>query len=264
MTFGSTTTSRPSSRVGAEKHGLRRDQGHSRIHRRAPQPTLHQRLGLGEFGAGVDAEQFLRRQLDRSAGEPFSAGDRDDIGQVELALGIVAVERIEEFGEATGLDHHDSAIDETDRPLLRAGVGGLDDTLERAVGRQHEAAVGAGVGGTHARDEDCRGGAAPLRQQPRQCLGGKKRRIAVEHENVLDRAVRRQAAVERPHRRPHRIAGAERRILHDALGRSDGLGDIFHPRPDHDERSRPGTAGATPPTDRRSSAARRSDASPWA
>ena len=181
------------------------------------------------------AEQFLRRQLDRSAGEPFSAGDGDDIGQVELALGVVAVERIEEFGQATCLDHHDAAIDETDRLLLRAGVGRLDDTLEPAVGRQHEAAVGAGVGGTHTRDKDCCRGAAPLRQQPRQCLGGEKRRIAVEHEHILDRALRRQAAIERPHCRPHRIAGAERRILHDAFGRSDDRGDLFHPRPDHDE-----------------------------
>ena len=110
--------------------------------------------------------ELLCRQLDRSAGEPFSAGDGDDIGQIELALGVVAVERIEEFGQATCFDDHDAAIDETDRLLLRAGIGRLDDALEPAVGRQHEAAVGAGVGGTHTRDENCCRGAAPLRQQP--------------------------------------------------------------------------------------------------
>ena len=58
---------------------------------------------------------------------------RDDIGQVELALGVVAVERIEQFAEAARLDHHDPAIDEADRPLLGAGVGRLDDAFERAV-----------------------------------------------------------------------------------------------------------------------------------
>ena len=125
---------------------------------------LHQRLRLGEFGAGVDAEQFLRRKLDRPAGEPFSASDGDDIGQVELALGVVAVERIEEFAEPASLDHHDAAIDQADRLLLRSGVGRLDDPVERAVGRQHEAAVGAGVGRTHTRDQDCRRSAPPLRQ----------------------------------------------------------------------------------------------------
>ena len=67
---------------------------------------------------------------------------------------------------ALRLDHHDAAVDEADRLLLGAGVGRFDDPLERAVGRQHEAAVGARVGRTHARDEDCRHGAAPLRQQP--------------------------------------------------------------------------------------------------
>ena len=64
---------------------------------------------------------------------------------------------------------------------------------------------------------------------------GEKRRIAVEHEHILDRALRREAAIERPQRRAHRIAGAERRILHDALGRRDGPGDLLHLRPDHDD-----------------------------
>ena len=58
-TFGSTTTSRPSTRVGREKHRLRRDQGRSRRHRAAAQAVLHQRLGLGQLGAGVDPEHLL-------------------------------------------------------------------------------------------------------------------------------------------------------------------------------------------------------------
>ena len=70
VTLGSTTASRPR-RVSAPKHGLRRHQGRPRVHCRAAQPALHQRLGLGQLGARVDPDELLRRQLDRSAGEPF-------------------------------------------------------------------------------------------------------------------------------------------------------------------------------------------------
>ena len=57
----------PEPRVGAEEHGLRRDQCDAGLHRRAAQPALHQRLGLGQLGAGIDAEQLLGRQLRRAA-----------------------------------------------------------------------------------------------------------------------------------------------------------------------------------------------------
>ena len=55
--------------------------------------------------------------------------------------------------------------------------------------------------------------------------GGEKGGIPVQHEHIVDVALRRQAAVERPQCSPNRVAGAERRVLHDALRRRDEPGN---------------------------------------
>ena len=118
-------------------------------------------------------EQLLGRQLDRRGrASPLRRAIRDDIGQIEFALGVVAVERIEEFAEVARLDRHDPAIDELDRALLGTGVGRLDDPLERAVGREDEAGHRRpGSAGRMPADENRRRAAAPLGQQPGQRLG---------------------------------------------------------------------------------------------
>ena len=78
--------------VGAQKHGLRRHQGNARSHRGQAQPVLHQCLCGGKFGAVVDADQLLGWKLDRAPRQPLAAGDPDDVGQIEFALLVVAIE----------------------------------------------------------------------------------------------------------------------------------------------------------------------------
>ena len=124
--------------VGAEEHCLGRHEGSSGFHRRAAQAALHERLGLGELGAGVDAEQLLGEKLDGSAIEPIAARDMYDIRQIEFTLCVIAVESVHEIAEVTRLDRHDAAIDERNGALLRRGVRGLDDPLEEPVGREDE------------------------------------------------------------------------------------------------------------------------------
>ena len=203
------------------------------FHRRAAQPVLHQCLGRGEIGAGVDAGQILDRQFDHAAAQPAAARDPDDVGQVELALGVVAVERRQEIRGGARGERHDAAIDQADGALFRGRVGRLDDAFERTVSGQHEPSVGAGIrrpqAGNHHRGR-C---PPPLAQQPGQGRGGQQRGVAEQHQQILDIALWRQPAGQRGEPGADRVAGAERRVLHDALCRLDQPGDRLHPRPDH-------------------------------
>ena len=51
--------------VGGQEDRGRIDHRHAGLHRGFAQPALQHSLGAGQFGAGVDAGQFVRRRLDR-------------------------------------------------------------------------------------------------------------------------------------------------------------------------------------------------------
>ena len=82
------------------------------------------------------------------------------------------------------------------------------------------------------------------RRRCRRRVGSRRAIVSVRSSGVspnstrtsLDIAVRREAAVQRRSRGAHRVAGAARRILDDALGRRDGRGDRVHAAADHDDR----------------------------
>ena len=104
-----------------------------------------------------DLDEWARlgtEHRDRATAETLSPRDADDVGEVEFAFGIIAVEGIDKIDGMTRLDRHDAAVDKSDGPFFRGGVDGLDDALEPAVGAENKPAVGAGIGGTHARDQD--------------------------------------------------------------------------------------------------------------
>ena len=222
-------------RVSSEEHGFRCDQRGPLGHRGTAQPVLHQRLGLGQTGAGVDAYQLIDRQFDHAACEPAPPRDRDNVGQVELALRVVAIETLHKIAGVPRRDRHDAAVDQPDSALFGGGVRGLDDALERAVRAQDEPSVSTGIGGAHGRDQHRRRCSPPFRQELRQCFAGQQRRVAEQHQQLLDLALWRELAVEGGEPGAHCVAGAEGRILHDALRRFDETGDSFHPRPDHDD-----------------------------
>ncbi len=92
--------------------------------------------------------------------------------------------------------------------------------------------------GPQRRHDDRRGAAPALVDQQRQGLGLQQRRVAEQHQHVVDRTLRGEAAGECREAGAHRVAGAERRVLHDAFGRFDQARDSLHPRPDHDDRRR--------------------------
>ena len=149
----------PEPRVGRQEHGLRRDQRRAALHRAAAQPVLHQRLGRGQLGAGVDPQHLLGRQFDDPARQALVAGDRDDVGQVEFALGVVVPDSVHQIEGVARIDRHDAAVAQPDRPLLRARVARLDDAQHLAVLPEHDTAVGSGIGRPHAGDGDRGAGA---------------------------------------------------------------------------------------------------------
>ena len=138
----------------------------------------------------------------------------------------------------TRFDRHDPAVDQPAGVLLADRVGGLDNAVERAVGGENEPPVGGGVFRPHRCDQNCRLRSLSLRQQVPQGFGGEQRRVAEQHQQTLDLAIWLRAAREGGEPDAHCVAGAKRRILHDALRRFDETGDGFHSRPDHDDRCR--------------------------
>ena len=135
-------------------------------------------------------------------------------------------------------ERHDAAVDERYRPLLVIGVRGLDDALEFARRGQDKPAVGRGVGRPQRRDQDRRPGPSTFGEHPAQCLGGQKRRVAKQHQDILDPAIGHQPAAEPRECGTHRVAGAERWVLDRYLGRGHGLRHRRHARADHDDRRR--------------------------
>ena len=117
---------------------------------------------------------------------PALADQRQDVGQVVLALGVVVGEPVEGLGERPGGEGVGAGVDLLDRELLGGGVAGLlrlDDPLDLAVRRTDDPAEGAGVlelGGHHRR-----GGAGlrVCREQALDDVGAEQGRVAGEDEN---------------------------------------------------------------------------------
>ena len=189
-TLGSTTTSRPSL-VSAQRNTVSGaiSVAPSSIARRRSRSCIS-RFGGGQLGAGVDPQELLGRQFGDPARQALRAGDRDDVGQVELALGVVVPDSVHQVEGVARIDRHDAAVAQPDRPLFGAGVLGLDDAQQGAVRPEHEAAIGSGIGRPHAGDRDRDfGRAAPRIEQRGDGLGAQQRGVAEQHDNVGDAAL---------------------------------------------------------------------------
>ena len=103
-------------------------------------------LGVGEVDAVVDAVREVgvadRVRRDDPAGRAHRG---QHVGQVELALGVVGVDRRERGDQRAAVERVDAGVDLADRELLGgrvAGRLGLDHAQDRAVAVADHAAVG--------------------------------------------------------------------------------------------------------------------------
>ena len=215
----------PQAGIEAEPDAGRIDQGRALGHRAVAQTPLQQGLGGGELRPAVDADELLGWRLDGGAEEPAPAGQRDDIGQVIFALGIVVADLGQEFPEQRAIHRHDAGIAEADPPLRGRGVAMLDDRLQPALAVGDQPAVFPGIGGPHPQHHH-RGtvGGAPPGQE---ALEGRRRDeggIAIEDEDVARRLVARGPRLAAP-RLTERLFGREHRMAGAELLRLDGASD---------------------------------------
>ena len=82
--------------VGAEKHGLRRDQRDAGIERGVAQAPLRHRFRFGELAFGVDAAHVVLLDFDRDRAELHAARDLDRIGQIEFAFAIAVADPLQD------------------------------------------------------------------------------------------------------------------------------------------------------------------------
>ena len=136
--------------------------------------------------------------------------DRHHVGQVQLALRVIAPHLVQRRDQRRALERIDAGADLADPQLELgrvAGRLGLDDALDRAVRRPHHPPVPARVL-EHRRGERRRRPRAGVRLgQPSQRLGRDQRVIGVQHDDRVSR-------IDVPRRRLDRIGRPTRLLLH--------------------------------------------------
>ena len=106
------------------------------------------------------------------------AQERQHVGQVELALGVVGGQRLERLEQVAARERVDAGVDLADRLLLRgrvAGRLGLHHPLDVAVGGAHDAAVARGVLELHGRHRGRRAAVLVGARERVDRLGGDQR-----------------------------------------------------------------------------------------
>ena len=208
-------------RVGAEEHRLGRDQRHARLHRARAQAALHRRLGGGEIGAAVDAQQLVGRRLDRRgrAARAARASARrcrsDSIRPWRCRWPMPS----SSAKRCRAIDRHQAGIAQRDGALLpacsprpRRSPSSVPSGAERRAGHRRRDRPGRMPSTTTA--------AAGARRRSASSAASvavrDQRRVAIEHQHVAGEARERVA------RRGDGMAGAELLALDRGLGRRDG------------------------------------------
>ena len=78
--------------IVGQPDGLRRDQRRALAHHGEARALLEDRFGDGELLARVDAEHVLFAAGDDGGARAAGARDLDGVGEIELALGVVAAD----------------------------------------------------------------------------------------------------------------------------------------------------------------------------
>ena len=181
--------------------------------------ALHDRGGLGELGAGVDAEA-LGAVCHHVAGDlqAICHHEAQDVREVVLALGVVggeAPQALEQRGRAEAV-HARIALG--DGGLIGRAVPLLHDRGDAAILPAHDAAVAVRVGRAHGHDGAGRALLFVEGDEGRDGGGADEGRVAAEHD---ERAVEARQLVGRAH---DGVAGAQKlQLVADGAVRQHGL-----------------------------------------
>jgi hypothetical protein len=152
--------------------------------------------------AGSDVHRHLVACLDDRAHR---------VGEVQLALRVVAVEALDRGPQQLGLEDVDRRVRLGEGEDLGGRIDRLDDCLEQASIVAYDAAVAADVGRDEREDGAARALGAMVGHELGQQLGGEQRGVARQDEDATRPALQRGA------RRRDRVAGAARCLLHCEL-----------------------------------------------
>ena len=111
--------------IGGEINRLGRDHGHAGLERRLAQPRLHDLLGLGELGLGVDAAHFILAGFDHDGLQSQLTNDVDRIAQIILALAVGIADLFDDLQRPAAVERHHAGIAEFDLAFRRRRVGVL-------------------------------------------------------------------------------------------------------------------------------------------
>src|SRR5690606_1392953 len=105
-------------------------------------------LGSGQLAPVVDAVGLVGVGRDDAHDLVAGLGQHlDDVGEVELPLGVVGVDAPQRGRQEAAPEAEDAGVDLVDGRLLGGGVGLLDDAPDPVVlGGADDAAVAGGVG----------------------------------------------------------------------------------------------------------------------
>ena len=123
-------------------HRLRRDHGDAGIERGGAQALLQDGFGFGELRLGIDPAHVVLPGFDRDGVEPHLAGDRDGVGQVEFAFGVVVADAVEDRERHVAAQRHQAGVAERDGALGRARVLVLADRHQRFALHDQPAVAG--------------------------------------------------------------------------------------------------------------------------
>ncbi len=197
----------------------------------------HQRARLAALVAALEHRQllpvidpgnlFLAGRCQRLHDHAVAGRQRDDIGQVVLALGIVVAEPPEPVAQLRGRHGHDAGVDLADGTLGAARVLVLDDCRDPPVLIAPDASITARVGKLDG--QQCQRAFLGNRHQFAQGTFPHQWHIAIQNQRDAPVGESGQCLL-------HRVSGTELALLHHPVCVTGGKGgpDLFRAMSDHD------------------------------
>src|SRR5690606_36933556 len=141
--------------VDVDPGGLRVDDGDPGAHVALQDAAVEDPARVGELNAVVDPLDLEVVARDEGAHlVAVLAQDGQYVGEVLLALSVVAGDALDRVGEEGAVEGVDAGVHLVDGPLLRGSVALFDDAEHGAVGVADDAAVAGGVGHACGQDSD--------------------------------------------------------------------------------------------------------------
>jgi hypothetical protein len=208
--------------AGVDPGGGRVDDGHAGAHVLVEQARVVGTSRRRELDAVVDARRLLVRRDHRAYLPPVADEDRDDLGQVLLALGVVGGQPADGVAQQGVVERVDAGGDLGGLALVGRRVALLDDPGHRPVRGPDDPAVPGGVRRDTAEHGGRRAGRGMVGDERRECRRRQQRGVARDDD---DHAV--LIGGHGAERDPHGVPGAPLLVLHDRRRGRRGRGEVL-------------------------------------